>query len=65
MKKEYNTEEVTAKIRELGVNAVLVRPAGIGWAIFHPIDAYHAETLYSADSKEDCAALVRAAARAD
>ena len=57
--------EAIAKIQcDFGVNNVHVRPVSFkGWAILHQTDMYHAETIYSAETKEECDEIIRLAAQ--
>lgn len=57
--------EAIARIQcDIGVNNVHVRPVSFkGWAILHQTDEYHAETLFSAKTKEECDEIIREAAR--
>ena len=57
--------EAIARIQcDFGVNGVLVRPLGFkGWGILHQTDMYHAETIYSAATKEECDEVIREAAK--
>ena len=57
--------EAIARIQcDIGVNNVHVRPVSFkGWAILHQVDMYHAETIFSAKTKEECDEVVRLAAK--
>ena len=58
--------EAIARIQcDFGVNGVHVRPLGFGrgWGILHQLDMYHAETIYSASTKEECEEVIREAAK--
>lgn len=57
--------EAIARIRnDFGVNGVHVRPISFqGWAILHQKDQYHAETIFSAETKEECDEIIRLAAK--
>ena len=48
--------EVVARIQcEIGINNVHVRPIGLKkWGITYQLDMYHAETLFSAETQEEC-----------
>lgn len=57
------TAEAVARIQcDIGVNNVHVRPISFkGWAILHQLDMYHAETIFSAKTKEECEEVIRLA----
>lgn len=57
--------EAIAKIQcDYGVNGVCIRPVSFhGWAILHQKDQYHAETVFSAETKEECQEVLRMAAQ--
>ena len=59
---QISKEMAIKKVKELGVNNVHIRPISFnGWGIFHQLDMYHAETVFSAETEEECRDIVRSA----
>lgn len=59
---DNNKEKAIKRVAEIGVNNIHIRPISFkGWGILHQLDMFHAETVFFAETEEECRDIVRCA----